>query len=399
MSSTTYFRINADTPLALTIGAGKYSKKSLAERITEQMKMAFEQAGLTAVGEFEFKFKGQPRGKRTEGGKKSPKTKRKIDAIDFEPEYDEALWRFNGLKTYIQSVRVVKSDFNNAPCFNTFNEAVAEALKIYNEWDYLKEAEPEHAIFKSKKWSLHTPPVGGICRNRTTYAIRKSPDCRPWEQAPACAKKLNKDGEPVEGLASWSLRKALEQQEIVLASKPKKSVKKQATEIVVGNSGSEAEESEPEPEPVIEPERSPSPAPAPSPPQTEADEADGDETDEASSTEEEEDTETETEKAERILKEQEEERALSFKPSKPIFSNDDWVVVYKQFVKCFEQHYQSARTQGLEGDELAEKMGKMYKGFKTQFYKTETGSKLNGLQKTVFNSALKGVFADCLDNQ
>ena len=394
MSSTTYFRINADTEVNMTIGAGKYSKKSLAERITEQMKMAFEQAGLTAVGEFEFKFKGQPRGKRTEGGKKSPKTKRKIDAIDFEPEYDEALWRFNGLKTYIQSVRVVKTDFTNAPCFNTFDEAVAEALKIYNEWDYLKEAEPEHAIFKSKKWSLHTPPVGGICRNRTTYAIRKSPDCRPWEQAPACAKKLNKDGEPVEGLASWSLRKALEQQEIVLASKPKKSVKKQATEIVVGNSGSEAEESEPEPEPVIEPERSPSP------PQTEAD---GDETDEASSTEEEEDTETETEKAERILKEQEEERILKFKPytnaGVGLVSNDEWIDVYKQFVKCFEQHHASAQKQGLEGDELAEKMGKMYKGFKAEFYKTESGSKFNMLQKGKFNTALKDVFADCLDNQ
>jgi hypothetical protein len=388
MSSTTYFRINADTEVNMTIGAGKYSKKSLAERITEQMKMAFEQAGLEAVGEFEFKFKGQPRGKRTEGGKKSPKTKRKIDAIDFEPEYDEAVWRFNGLKTYIQSVRVVKSDFTNAPCFNTFNEAVAEAIRIYTEWKQLKEAEPEHAIFKSKKWSLHTPPVGGICRNRTTYAIRKSPDCRPWEQAPACAKKLNKDGEPVEGLASWSLREALEQQEIVLASKPKKSVKKQATEIVVGNSGSEEEESEPEPEPVIEPERSPSPAPEP--------ETDGDETDEASSTEEEEDTETETEKAERILKEQEEDRALSFKPEK-FFNNNDWVCVYKQFVLCFNQASKS--YQGVEGDEFAEKMGKMFKSFKTEFYKTESGSKLNMLQKAKFNSALKNVFADCLDNQ
>ena len=261
---STYFRIPTETPMAMTITPGKYSKKSLAETITEQLKMAFDEAGLTAVGEFEFKFKGQPRGKRTEGGAKKAKTpKRKIDAMDYEPEYDPAVWRFNGLRTYIQSVRVVKTDFTNAPKFNTFEEAVAEAERIYNEWKQLKESEPEHAIFKSKKWSLHIPPVGGIVRNRTSYAIRKSPDFRPWEQAPTCAKKTNPQGEIVEGLASWTLLEALAEQEIVLASKPKKSVKKQATEIIIGTSGSEAEESEPEP--VIEPERSPSPAPIPAP--------------------------------------------------------------------------------------------------------------------------------------
>jgi hypothetical protein len=228
----------------------QYSSHSdLAAHITEQLKEYLE-----SCGDCEFKFKGKKRGPRrggADGGaKKAKKAAPPLDPEDFNPvDADDETWHFNGFNTYLQSVRVCDKEGDSIKEFRTFADAQAAAVAVFEEWDALRQTEPNHPIFKFKKWSVDVPPVGGVIRNKKTYAVRKP---SKLSNAPPCALKKG------EGKASWSLKKSIainQDGEITMGKKKAKAKKTKA--ITVSRSPSPARR------PAPAPRRTPTPEPEP----------------------------------------------------------------------------------------------------------------------------------------
>ena len=132
--------------------------------------------------------------------------KRTNDKSDFNPlpsYINKKDWKFNGFDTYIQSVRVCDKNGESVKEFGNFYDACQKAEEIFNQWYDLREREDDHEIFLSGKWSKDKPPVGGVIRNKKSYAVRQSSESRPMSKAPPCAVRRE------EGKGSWSFKKSI----------------------------------------------------------------------------------------------------------------------------------------------------------------------------------------------